>query len=125
MNTKLVKYSLTELRQLADDVKLELDRRHQQRIADARNQVYAIAKNLGLTVHDLLGKHSKDVEENEQIASKYRNPEDHQHVWTGRGRRPHWVTAWLESGKPLADLALETAKRRPYQSERADGYTAR
>ena len=89
MTISLARYSATELRQLAEEIKLELDRRDQHRIKEARDQVYAIAKNLGLNVRELLGKHSKDIGEQEQPARKYRNPENANEVWTGRGRRPH------------------------------------
>lgn len=108
MKISLADHSSTELRQLADDVRLELGRRDKQRITEARDQVHAIAKSLGLNVRDLLGKHSKDVAQQEQLASKYRNPKNSQQVWTGRGRRPNWVRAWLADGKSLADLVAGT-----------------
>ena len=37
---------------------------------------------------------------------KYRNPEDDSSTWTGRGRKPLWVLAALESGKSLDDLLI-------------------
>jgi len=107
----LTKHSLKELRELADDVERELARRGQQRIAEARNQVFAIAKSVGLDVRDLLGKHSKDIGEREKLVSKYRNPQNPRQVWSGRGRHPPWVRAWLADGKSLADLAVEADAR--------------
>ena len=35
---------------------------------------------------------------------KYRNPDDPSQTWSGRGRRPRWVTQALEGGRTLDDL---------------------
>ncbi len=35
---------------------------------------------------------------------KYRNPDDPSQKWSGRGRRPRWVTQALEAGRTLNDL---------------------
>ena len=40
------------------------------------------------------------------VKPKYRNPEDPDQTWSGRGRKPEWVNAWLESGKELSELAI-------------------
>lgn len=108
MKISLADHALTELRQLADEVRRELGHRDKQGITEARDQVYAIAKSLGLNVRHLLGKHSKDLAQQEQLASKYRDPKNSRQVWTGRGRRPHWVRAWLADSNSLADLVVGT-----------------
>ena len=35
---------------------------------------------------------------------KYSNPDDPSQTWSGRGRRPRWVTQALEAGRSLDDL---------------------
>ena len=40
---------------------------------------------------------------------KYRHPDDPDLTWSGRGRRPHWLTEALEAGHDLDDLKI--AKR--------------
>lgn len=37
---------------------------------------------------------------------KYVNPEDPEVTWTGRGRKPRWVTESLEQGKSMEDLLI-------------------
>jgi DNA-binding protein H-NS len=106
MNINLAKRSMDELHQLESEVKRELQRRDLQRITEARNQVFAIAKGLGMDVRDLLGKHSQDKRQSKPVEVKYRNPANAQQEWTGRGRRPQWVSAWLGDGKSLEDLSL-------------------
>lgn len=39
-------------------------------------------------------------------APRYASPEDPSLTWSGRGRRPRWVTENLEAGKSLEDMAI-------------------
>ncbi len=43
--------------------------------------------------------------------AKYRNPENPEQTWSGRGRRPQWVHEATANGRALADLGLESAER--------------
>ena len=36
----------------------------------------------------------------------YRHPENVELEWTGRGRKPKWVEAWLASGSTLENLLV-------------------
>lgn len=38
--------------------------------------------------------------------AKYRNPENPDQTWSGRGRRPGWVNEALANGRALMDLAV-------------------
>jgi len=40
------------------------------------------------------------------VAPKYANPADRSQTWSGRGRKPGWFIAALESGKSPDDLAI-------------------
>ena len=41
-----------------------------------------------------------------KVAPKYRNPENSDETWTGRGRKPLWVVAQLDSGTKIEDLEI-------------------
>jgi len=41
-----------------------------------------------------------------KVPPKYRNPENPDDTWTGRGRKPKWVEAALASGKSLDDIKI-------------------
>ncbi|WP_439614423.1 H-NS histone family protein [Reyranella sp.] len=46
-----------------------------------------------------------------KIEPKYRNPENADEVWAGRGNRPRWLVAALKGGrKKLEDFAVVAAK---------------
>ena len=40
------------------------------------------------------------------VAPKYRDPKDSENTWTGRGRKPKWVEAFLNSGGQLEQIAI-------------------
>ena len=40
------------------------------------------------------------------IVPKFANPDDPSKVWSGRGKRPQWVTEKLASGLTLEDLSI-------------------
>ena len=37
---------------------------------------------------------------------RFRNPDDANQTWTGKGRKPEWYKAAIEAGKTDADLAI-------------------
>jgi DNA-binding protein H-NS len=48
------------------------------------------------------------------VPSKFRNPAEPHQTWSGRGKRPHWVTELLHAGMSLQDLQIsETTPRGP------------
>ena len=38
------------------------------------------------------------------VAAKYRNPDDAEQTWSGRGKRPRWFNDALKAGKKESDL---------------------
>lgn len=40
-------------------------------------------------------------------APKYRNPDNAEETWTGRGKKPGWMITWIENGRDPADLLIE------------------
>jgi H-NS histone family len=37
---------------------------------------------------------------------RYRNPDNQEETWSGRGRRPRWLAAQLQAGKMLSDFMV-------------------
>ena len=96
--------SLSELRQLQDDITKQLKSREQAELSSARDQIFAIAKSAGISVKDLLeaGTRTKTG----TVAVQFRNPNDATQQWTGRGRQPNWVKTWLAEGKEMDTLKV-------------------
>jgi DNA-binding protein H-NS len=43
------------------------------------------------------------------VAPKYRNPENADETWAGRGLKPRWLTAAIKGGKKIEDFAIGVA----------------
>jgi DNA-binding protein H-NS len=43
------------------------------------------------------------------VAPKYRNPENADETWAGRGLKPRWLTAAIKAGNKLEDFAIDVA----------------
>lgn len=102
----LSKLSLAELRNLETEVNDELKSRHYLDVSKAREQILHIAQSTGMSVKDLLASKAPKPAKTGSVAAKYRNPDDLSQAWSGRGKHPRWVKAWLEAGKSLDVLLI-------------------
>ena len=97
----LSKYSLAKLRALEAEVNEALKTHHYLSISKAREQILHIARNAGLTEKQVLA--IKAPATPRAAAVRYTNPDDPAQQWSGRGRQPAWVKAWVAAGKSLED----------------------
>ena len=42
-----------------------------------------------------------------QVFPRYRNPAQPSETWSGRGKKPRWLTAQLKSGKKIDDFRID------------------
>ena len=92
--------------------KAELDKQieslgHEER-SGAIARIKALMADHGLTVADL-GKATASAKKSpvkgSKLAAKYRDP-DSGSAWSGRGLKPKWLKAAIDSGKALEDFAV-------------------
>src|SRR5947209_6432956 len=50
------------------------------------------------------------------VSAKYRNPDNPEETWAGRGRKPKWVQDRLDQGTPLEELLINRSAA-PEQNE--------
>lgn len=101
--------SLADLRQLQEQIKTELKNREAQELQNARDQIIAISKEIGIPLEQLFAKTTKGGNKKSSsgaVAVQFKHPEDEAKQWTGRGRQPKWVREWVEEGKSLDDLRV-------------------
>jgi DNA-binding protein H-NS len=99
----LSKYSVNQLRALEVEVIDELRTRHFLSVSKAREQILHIARNAGLSEKDLRAIKAPKKLKPQPVEVKYRNPQDPTQQWTGRGRQPAWIKAWIASGKSVEE----------------------
>ena len=101
----MAKQPLSDL--LAQKAALEqqiADLQREQR-TDAVDKVRALMSEHGLTAADIGGRGASAKRTTSKVAPKYRNPASGE-TWSGRGLKPRWLSAAIESGKSLTDFAI-------------------
>lgn len=93
--------SLAELQDLQKKIAVAIHTFEQRRIAEARAKLEATARELGVSLEDVMGGSAKGKAKGRSGsagAPKFRHPENSALTWTGRGRRPAWFTKAVEAG---------------------------
>lgn len=98
---------LKQLKELKKDIEKAISSFEARRLANARRELEAKADELGVSLSEVLGtkpaKGTKAV-----VAPKYRNPKNPSETWSGRGRKPRWLTVALTSvGAKLEDFLID------------------
>lgn len=99
--------SVSELRDLQQQIPAEIKRREAQEKISILNEVRAFAKARGYAIEDLIAKEARvKSTSGNKVKVKYRHPENPELEWTGRGRKPKWVESWIASGSALDSLLV-------------------
>ena len=99
--------SVPQLRDLQQQIPAELKRRESEDKERVLNEARAFIKARGYTIEDLLTKEVKVKSAPvKKVQVKYRHPENPELEWTGRGRQPKWVAAWVANGGSLDNLLV-------------------
>lgn len=99
--------SVAQLHDLHEQIPAELKRRESQKKDEVLNEMRALAEAHGYVMEDFLGKEVKvKVVSGKKVKVKYRHPENQKLEWTGRGRKPKWVEAWLASNGDINNLLV-------------------
>lgn len=102
------KLSVSQLRELLQRIPAEIKRREATEKVNALNELKAFAKSKGYSLEDLVGKDANASKGTRgPVMAKYRNPSNGSQEWTGRGRKPKWVEAWLAGGGTLEGLEIK------------------
>lgn len=102
MQIDLSELTLSELKKLKSNVDQAIESFQARALAKARKELEEKAKSLGFTLEEIV--QTKKVRTKAQ--PKYRDPNDANQTWTGRGRKPQWVVDALENGADIDSLAI-------------------
>ena len=62
---------------------------------------------------DAIEAKEKTKEEGRKVAAKYRNPDNREETWAGRGATPRWLRAKIKEGHKLEEFAIGKPGRKP------------
>jgi DNA-binding protein H-NS len=95
-NNSIDNMSYAELSQMeARIARMKIEKQNAER-AELRQRVLAMVKEHGFDIGDLFGKGRKGKG---TVSVKYRDPNNPENTWTGRGRMPRWMVAATKGGK--------------------------
>ena len=104
MTIDLEKMSIHDLDSLISDAEQQRKKKVSEKQKEAVARMKTIADEAGLRF-EIVGE-KKTRKAALKASPKYRNPENPQEVWTGRGRKPLWVKEALRSGAALEDFQI-------------------
>lgn len=96
--------SLGELKKLQKEVAKAIASFEDRKKAEARAALEEHARTLGFSLGEIAG--DAGTRKRAPAAAKYRHPENPAMTWTGRGRKPRWVTDHLAKGGALDALTV-------------------
>lgn len=96
----------SQLNDLIQRAKARQDELVKEKAAKLRNRISALVKAEGFELDDVFAGAGARRGVRRKVKPKYRNPADVSQTWTGRGKRPHWYSAALASGKKEKDLLI-------------------
>lgn len=105
---------------ISDATREQKRKKNRASIGKVRAKIVRAIEREGYTLEELFGtaiaaspaaktaqrKASKSPMAGRKVPPKYRNPDNAEEVWTGRGRSPAWFNAQIESGKTRDDLLI-------------------
>ena len=95
--------NVDELRAITENAQQLIAKKQHQRLYDAYMQFEEIAEESNASIEEIL-KAGETLEKKRSI--KYRNTDNNEETWTGRGRKPTWLVEALAAGRDIESFAI-------------------
>lgn len=96
--------SVSELASLKGSIESIIEGRRESELLSLHETFEEMAARAGFTLEEVMLVVSN--KKRPTIPAKYRNPANPEDTWSGRGRKPLWVVALLESGGSLESCLI-------------------
>ena len=107
MESDLANLSSTEIRAQIARLTEELKRREAEEKRDFFAQIVERAEELNISSDEVLrALRGTGARRKTAGVPMYRNPDNPDETWTGRGRKPGWLISRLEAGTSLEDMKI-------------------
>lgn len=94
--------SVNELQSMIENAEAVLKAKE----ASHRKEVYAQIRELAASVGATVEISRSDKKQGSKVDPKYRNPDNPDETWTGRGLMPKWMRALIESGRDKSEFLI-------------------
>ena len=91
-DSQLEKLSVKDLMDLRDRVGRMIVHRQESERSNLKEELIARVQEAGFQIGDLFPSGRKGAKSKGSSGSLYRNPEDPSMTWSGRGRKPKWLS---------------------------------
>ncbi|WP_170333381.1 H-NS histone family protein [Ruegeria arenilitoris] len=105
MAISLENMSRKELLELRDQVEIALKSAEKRERKEALKAAEKAAAEFGFSLSELSTDGTKSAK-GPKSSAKYKNPENPEQTWSGRGRKPQWVHDALKAGADISDLEI-------------------
>ncbi len=116
MTIDLAGMTRKELEKLKSDIEKALEKAAARDLRAARKAAEKAVAEFGYSLGDIAGggadaekpkrKYTKRKPAKQGGVAKYRNPEDANQTWTGKGRQPNWFRAALAKGTDPSKMEI-------------------
>lgn len=108
MTVDLSQLSVSELESIVKKAESLIEDRRDETVEQAYKQAVELARSVHLTLEELVefGSSKRKKVARKPVEPRYRNPENHNETWTGRGKQPRWLATAIENGKKLEDFTI-------------------
>ena len=96
-----VEIPLKDLQNLQITINDAIERRKEQDRNEIINKMTLIANESGFALEEILASSARKTS-----TIRYRNPENPAQGWSGRGRKPNWLLALVESGRSIDEFEV-------------------
>jgi DNA-binding protein H-NS len=102
-----------ELEALIIEAKAWIAKKQEEEVKSVYLQMVQLASGLGLSIDDVIlrarraGASVQAKKPKKAVAPRYRNPNNPEETWTGRGISPRWVSALQAQGISLEKLLIQ------------------
>ncbi len=99
----LEKMSLKDLIAFKQEVEAAIVKRREEEKAEMQAKMARMAEEAGFSIEELFGKPRG---RRGGGIPKYRNPDNPNQTWSGRGRKPRWLEEKLAEGMELEEFLI-------------------
>lgn len=97
--------SEVELQVVIDKAEKALKEKQSKKRKEVIAQIKELANSIGVTV-DITDDAEKPVRKGKKVAPKFRNPDNAEKTWTGRGVAPKWMQALVNEGRDKSEFLI-------------------